>query len=66
MRKSELAMIQLREAGIRCMADVDAKRDPCKDSRYSFLVRIVGHDVADAMMNELAIKQCCHAIGGGT
>jgi hypothetical protein len=58
----------LEKAGVRTMADLDAwiKSRPQVDSQGSYLLSrhdaltfIVGQKTADAMLQELAICQCC-------
>lgn len=57
--RRQLIIDRLKSEGINTIGDLDARRG--YQSRYSALVRLVGSDAADEILNNLAIIQCTPA-----
>lgn len=54
--RKQLIVDRLKSEGIVTVGDLDRYRG--SRSRYGALVRLVGSDAADQILNELAILQC--------
>jgi hypothetical protein len=54
--RNQLIIDRLKSQGINTIGDLDKWRGA--QSRYAALVRLVGSDAADDILNRLAIRQC--------
>jgi hypothetical protein len=54
--RKQLVVDRLKSEGISTVGDLDRWRGNL--SRYGALVRLVGSDAADSILNELAVLQC--------
>ena len=58
----EQAKQRLTEAGIVTMGDVRARAYAAGESPYGMLKSIIGEDMADLVMHELSLRECCYKL----